>query len=372
MKTIYLDYNASTPIAPEVIELMTELAQSCYGNPSAQHYFGKIVRQRIEKARKDFAETIACFPDEIVFTSGGTESNNLAILGTMKQFNQKHMITNSTEHPAVIQTCKALENDGTKVSYLPVDCDGIISLSELEKSINADTKLITIMHSNNETGVIQAVDEIAKIAKKYNILFHTDAAQSFGKIPLHKNTADMISFAGHKFYAPVGIGVLYMKRGVKLSKIISGASQEFNLRPGTENVIGISAIAKAAQIATANFHSFNFKTKRDKLQTLILSALSKKDIIINGKNTLPNTLNFSVQGLNSNKLLSEIGDLVAFSTGSACHAQSENASYVLKAMNVPADFIFGTLRLSVGRETSNVDIENAAQIISESILRQIK
>ena len=272
MQPVYLDYNASTPLATEVKEIMHKYMGRIYGNPSSNHWYGTQMKAAIEKARENVAEFINCHPNEIIFTGGGTESNNLAIRGVAAAYYDKgnHIITSSIEHPAVLNVCKYLEEKGFEVTYLPVDKDGLINPQELKNSIRETTILISIMHANNEVGTIQPIKDISTICRKKDIILHTDAAQSVGKIPVDVEVlgVDLLSIAGHKLYAPQGVGALYIRSGTKLEKIMFGADHERNLRPGTENVIALAGLGKACEIARRDLE-LNVK-KYKKLTAAIL------------------------------------------------------------------------------------------------------
>ncbi len=372
MNPIYLDYNATTPIDPEVVEVMKPYLDQYFGNPSSSHNFGIQTRKAVEKARKQIAEMINCFPDEIIFTSGGTESNNYAIKGIAFANRAKgnHIITSSIEHPAVIEVCRFLETEGFQVTYLPVNEFGLINIEDVKKAIKPQTILISIMHANNEVGTIQPIAEITRIAKEKNIYMHTDAAQSMGKIPVKVNELkiDLLSIAGHKLYASKGIGALYIRRGVKLTKLIHGADHERNLRAGTENVLEIVGLGKACELADRDLSDnvTHFKKMRDKLHNGLLDKFP--EIKLNGhpEKRLPNTLSISFPNLEANLILSEMED-VAASAGAACHSDSIKVSTVLSAMKVPLDFAMGTIRFSTGKMTTEDEIEKAIDIITNTI-----
>ncbi len=374
---IYIDYNATTPIDKEVAREMEPFLLEHFGNPSSSYQHGIKTKNAIEKARRQVASLIGSRSSEIVFTSGGTESNNYAIKGISFKNKDKgnHIITTQIEHPAVLEVCKYLGQHGFKVSYLPVDEFGLVSVSDIEKAITPKTILITIMHANNEVGTIQPIVQISKIAKENNIIFHTDAAQSVGKIPIDVNymLVDLLSIAGHKLYAPKGIGALYVSQGLKLEKIIHGAGQEQGRRAGTENVLEIVGLGKACEIAKRDLEKNISHTK--KLRDSLYNGLSKKikDIKLNGhlEKRLPNTLNLSFQGLDVDKFLLEIDRYIAVSAGSACHSGEVEVSYVLNAMNIPAKWAKGTLRFSTGKMNTAGEIDRAVEIISNNILRFI-
>lgn len=369
MKKIYLDYNASTPIAPEVVAEMRPLLDDYFGNPSALHWAGKPVKEYIHKSRKQIADLIACSPSEIVFTSGGSEANNLALKGYFlkNQLKGKHIITSVIEHPAIINPCKALEKLGAEVTYVGVDQYGRVSTDEIKKAIRKDTLLITIMHSNNEVGTIQPINEIGVIAEQHGIAFHTDASQSVGKVPILVNDlrVDMLTIAGHKLYAPKGIGALYVKNGIELEPLIHGAGHEFGLRAGTENTLLAVGLGKACRLAQDHL-------KDEKIKDLVsyfwnqLKNEFGDNVVLNGHREyrLPNTLNVSFV----NKVGQDILDAMPFlasSTGSACHAGSVELSPVLKAMKVPEHVGMGAIRFSLGRYTEKEDIDQVIQALTD-------
>jgi len=374
MKPIYLDYNATTPVDPEVAETMLPYLTEHFGNPSSSHWYGVQSKKAVETARKQVADLIFANSDEIIFTGGGSEANNLAIKGHASACKDrgKHIITTSIEHPAVLQVCEYLKDQGFKVTYLPVDEFGIIHLDDLEKAINPETILITIMHANNEVGSIQPLEEISRIAREHNIAVHTDAAQSVGKIPAHVNElgVNMLSIAGHKLYAPKGVGALYVCRGTKLHKQIHGADHEFNLRAGTENVLEIVGLGKACEIAKRdNQKNINHMLNaRDQLYNGLKAGI--KNIKLNGhpEKRLPNTLNVSFPGLKADTILSAMED-VAASAGAACHSDHVDISHVLKAMRVPPEAAMGTIRFSVGKTITEDEIDRATSIIVKTANR---
>jgi len=372
MSMIYLDYNATTPVAKEVYEAMLPYIQNHFGNPSSIHTYGIMAKTGIEKARKQLAELINCEPSEIIFTSGGTESNNFAIRGSAFANKHKgnHIITSSIEHPAVIEVCKYLSKYGFEITYLPVDEFGIIDEEVLRNAITEQTILISIMHSNNEVGSIQNIIELNRIAKEKNIVFHTDAAQSIGKteVDVKKLGIDLLSIAGHKLYAPKGIGALYVKNGTKLEKLIYGADHEQNMRAGTENVIEIAGLGMACEIAGRELQKNinHYKKTRDYLYDELKKELHT--IRLNGhpELRLPNTLSISFPGIEANTLISRLNNIAA-SAGAACHSESIDVSVVLQAMAVPIKYAMGTIRFSTGRETSISDIKLAANEIIKTV-----
>jgi cysteine desulfurase NifS/selenium donor protein len=377
MQPIYLDYNATTPIDREVAEAMLPYLYEHFGNPSSSHPFGAATRRAIETARAQVAALLDCQPAEAIFTSGGTESNNFAIRGAALAHRARgnHIITSAVEHPAVLEVCRWLEEQGFRLTILPVDETGLVHPAELEKAITAETILVTIMHANNEVGTIQPIAELARVAHQHGALMHTDAAQSVGKIPVNVDElgVDLLSVAGHKLYAPKGIGALYQRRGVQLGKLMFGANHESNRRPGTENVLEIVGLGKAAEIASRDLpdNAAHFQDMRDRLFQALRQEFDQTVLRRNGhpQLVLPNTLNVSFRGLEANTLLAEISDEVAASAGAACHAESVDVSTVLQAMRLPLEWAMGTLRFSVGRATTAIEIDQAAQIISRAAQR---
>lgn len=372
---IYLDYNATTPHDPEVIEAMRPFLTDHFGNPSSSHWYGAQTRNAVTRAREQVASLLKCLPDEIVFTSGGTESNNYAIKGIAFSQRDKgnHIITSQIEHPAVIEVCKFLEEHGFEVSYLPVDQFGMVEVSDVEKAITPRTILITIMHANNEVGTIQPIEQISDGAGEHGVIFHTDAAQSVGKIPIDVNElgVDLLSVAGHKLYAPKGVGALYIRKGVSLEKFLHGAGHESGRRPGTENVLEIVGLGKACEIAARDIvkNIKHMKQMRDQLHLGLKETI--KDIQLNGHpvDRLPNTFNVSFRGVNANEFLAGIEDKVAVSVGSACHSSEEICvSPVLQAMKVDPEWAMGTVRFSVGKSTSESEIDEVIQIFSTGLI----
>ena len=372
MNTIYLDYNATTPVDPRVITAMRPYLEHLYGNPSSTHPQGVEAKIAVEKARKQVASLLNARSDEIVFTSGGTESNNFAIKGVALAHRAKgnHIITTCIEHPAVTEVCHHLEKNGYRVTYLPVDEFGMVDPEDVQRAITQQTILITVMHANNETGTIQPIQEIGKIARDHGILFHTDAAQSVGKIEVNaeKLHADLISVAGHKLYAPKGVGALYVRRGVKLEKLIHGADHESNLRAGTENVLEIAGLGAAAELCEIRDPKSGMQVLRDQLYERI--RVSIPEIRLNGHPDLrlPNTLSLGFPGVEAALLLQEMKGIAA-SAGAACHADHQDVSGVLSAMHVPMEFAIGTTRFSVGRMTTPAEIEAAVPIVVDAYRR---
>jgi cysteine desulfurase len=362
MSKLYFDYNASTPLAPEVVDAMQPLLKDYYGNPSALHWAGKPVKGLLKNARKQVSDLIGCSPSEVIFTSGGSEANNFALKGFYFKNMHKgnHIITSKIEHPAILNPCRFLENIGARVTYVGVDQYGRVSTEEIEKSITKDTILITIMHSNNETGTLQPIVEIGEIAEKYGIAFHTDASQSVGKVPVDVNAlkVDMLTIAGHKLYAPKGIGALFIRNSVELEPLIHGAGHENGLRAGTENTLLAVGLGKACEIASLQISNSKLKDLTEYFWKQLKEEFGEM-VVLNGhpEERLPNTLNVSFVKRIGQDLLDKVPDLAA-STGSACHAGSIELSPVLKEMKVPEEIGMGAIRFSLGRYTTKDEIDN--------------
>ncbi len=371
---VYLDYNATTPIDPEVVEEMLPFIHGSFGNPSSSHAIGRKNKDAVIKARLQVADLINAVPGEIIFTSGGTESNNHAIRGIAfaNRNRGKHIITSAIEHPAVTKVCSYLYSLGYEITSVPVDRNGKTDPKDVEDAIRPDTVLITIMHANNEVGTIQPIEIIGRIAKKHHVAFHTDAAQSVGKIETDVRDlgVDLLSIAGHKLYAPKGIGVLYVKKGTKIENLMFGAGQEKGLRPGTENVPYIVALGKACEIAKRDFDR-NVKkmlSTRERLFNGLKDKLGDR-VVVNGKfsDTLPNTLSVAFEKTEAHTLTSLISEELFISTSSACHADSIEISSVLKAMNVERMTAAGTVRISTGKFTTIDEIDRAVNIITHAV-----
>lgn len=374
MKPVYLDYNATTPIAPEVAAAMKPYLEQYFGNPSSVHEYGVQTRNAIETAREQVAALIGANPDEIIFTSGGTESNNFAIKGIAyaRQDIGRHIVTSAIEHPAVAEVCGFLERHGFEITRLPVTPEGLVKVEDVRTALRDDTILITIMHANNETGAIQPIEEIARLARAHTIALHTDAAQSTGKIPVRVDElgVDLLTIAGHKLYAPKGIGALYIRRGVQLEKLMHGANHEQNKRPGTENVLEIVGLGKACEIAGRDLKR-NMRHMRQ-MRDMLHELLQKAGLVfrLNGprEKRLPNTLSLAFHKVEANTALSELSG-VAASAGAACHSDQIDVSVVLEAMQVPIDYAMGTIRFSTGRFTTADQIETAAGMVTDTIRR---
>jgi cysteine desulfurase len=346
---IYLDYNATTPVAPEVLDAMLPFLRESYGNPSSSHAAGRRAHEAIEEARAQVAALIGASPDEIVFTSGGTEATNMALRGVVQaQPHRRHIVTSSFEHPATAETCLLLERLGLRVTRVPVAPDGRVRAEDVARVLGDEPALVTVMHANNEIGTIQPIADISRLAREKGAVVHTDAAQTLGKIPVDVDAlgVDLLTIAGHKLYAPKGMGALYIRRGTVLESLLAGAGHERGLRPGTENVAGIVALGKACEIAGRDLVSVQ---------------------IVHGHPTerLPNTLFLSFPGVHGARLLGAIPEIAA-STGSACHSGSNEACASLLALGVEPGMAVGPVRLSLGRETTVRDVEHAAErLVSE-------
>ncbi len=374
-RPIYLDYNATTPHHPEVIAAMRPFLEKAFGNPSSSHPYGIQTRGAIQHARQQVAALLNAQPEEVIFTSGGTESNNHAIKGIVfsAQAQERHIITTQIEHPTIIEVCKFLEQNDFEVTYLPVDEAGLVRISDLEKAITPQTILITIMHANNEVGTIQPIEQISQLARERGITMHTDAAQSVGKIPTDVNVlgVDLLSLAGHKLYAPKGVGALYIRKGIQLAKFMHGAGQEGGRRAGTENVLEIVGLGKACEIARRDLveNMAHLARIRNRLHEGLQARLGELRLNGDPERRLPNTLSLSFRGIDANALLAEIERDVAASAGAACHSGGVEISHVLEAMHVPLEWARGTLRFSTGRMTTETDTERAIDLISEAITR---
>ncbi|SMC21194.1 cysteine desulfurase [Desulfacinum hydrothermale DSM 13146] len=365
---VYLDYNATTPIDPRVAEAMGPCLGEVFGNPSSSHAYGRRARRAVEEARQQVAALLGCEASEVVFTSGGTESNNMALLGVARALASKgrHVVTSSIEHPAVLEPCLALLEDGFDVTFVPVDGYGRVDPDDILRALRPDTILVSLMHSNNEVGTLQPVAELAGPLRERGILFHTDAAQSVGKVPTRVADlgVDLLTVAGHKLYAPKGVGALYVRSGTPMDRVLYGAGQEGGRRPGTENVLEIVGLGAAAQCAARDLsrEMERLRSLRDRLEAHLLEKVP--DARVNGhpRHRLPNTLSISFPGLTSGALLAALPH-VAASGGAACHSDGVRVSHVLEAMGLDPEVARGTLRLSVGRFTDRDDVDRAAEAI---------
>lgn len=364
---IYLDHNATTPLLPEVVDAMLPYLREHFGNPSSGHVYGASARAAVAHAREQVAALLGCDADEIVFTSGGTEANNLAIRGVTEALEQKsHVVTTVIEHPATTRPCAWLEKHERSVTRIGVDADGRARVDAAQAAIDADTALVTVMHSNNETGVLQPVAEFAQLAHAAGALVHIDAAQSLGKVPVRVRElgADLLSVAGHKLYAPKGVGALYVKRGTPLIPFALGASHERGLRPGTENVASIVGLGAACEAVGRDLDIVGARMQR--LRDLLWEQLASRvpGVTLNGHRELrlPNTLNVRFPRASGSVVL-EGAPEVAASTGSACHEGHESASAVILAMGVSPEEALGSVRLTLGRSTTEDEVVRAAQAL---------
>ena len=371
-KNVYLDNNATTPMDDRVIEVMTKVMRESYGNPSSVYQVGQKGKKIIEESREMISGLLGLKSREIVFTSGGTESNNMAIRGVARCLKKKgmHLITSAIEHSSVLNTFKDMESLGWEVTYLGADEKGKVNTEELRRSIKDETVLISIMHSNNEIGTFQPITEIGKIAKEKNIIFHVDGVQSVGKIKIDFENIDLFSFAAHKFYGPKGIGALYVKSGVKIEKLITGGHQERNRRAGTENVAGVCGMAKALEITLENLYVEMEKEKklRDYMEKKILESIDK--VTINGdlSNRLSNTSSISFEKVEAESLLFAL-DMkgIAVSAGSACASSTLSPSHVLEAIGFSISKAKSTLRISLGRFTQKEEIDYFVEILEMAV-----
>ena len=375
MKTIYFDNNATTKMDEQVLEEMKPYFSEFYGNPSSMHTFGGQIGRKISRAREEVAELLGCEPSEIIFTSGGTESDNTAIKGTLFATpNKRKIITTRVEHPAVLAVCREQENYGYTVIEMGVDKQGRIDLAELEEEIDEDTALVTIMYANNETGVVFPIEKIAEIVKSKSVIFHTDGVQAVGKIPLNmsKSNIDLLSISGHKLHGPKGVGVLYVRKGTRLSPYQLGGHQESGKRAGTENVPGIIGIGKACEIAKKNIEQENNKVKelRDKLEKAILEQ--SPDCRVNGeiKHRLPNTTNISFEYIEGEAILLMLDQFgICASSGSACTSGSLEPSHVLRAMGVPFTAAHGSIRFSLSKYNTEEEVDYTIKTVPPIIER---
>ena len=374
---VYLDYNATTPIDPRVADAIVPFLREHFGNPSSAHIYGRRAREAVEQARDEAARLIGATAEEIVFTGCATEANNLAIQGVARALRgaKRHLITSAIEHPSVLQPFLRLQADGWGLTILPVDRNGWVDPADVARALRADTALVSVMHANNETGTIQPVAEIAAIARPHGVLVHTDAAQSIGKIAVNVDAlgVDLLTLAGHKFYAPKGVGVLYVRRGIPMASVLVGAEQERGLRPGTENVPAIVGLGKAAELARQRLPEAQPRLRQlhDLLHGLLLGQIP--GLVLNGHLTerLPNTLNVSFPDVDGRALLQHASERVAASVGAACHGDGHEVSGVLAAMSVPPAQARGAVRLSVGLPLSNDDVQQAAHALIAA-WRQLK
>lgn len=373
---IYLDYNATTPVDPAVVEAMLPYLSRHFGNPSSTHAYGQMAHHAVDAVRRQVASLLGCRAQEITFTGGGSESDNLALRGVALARQMRglgnHIITQVTEHPAVINACRALERlHGFRVTYLPVDGYGRVDPGDVEAAIDAQTVLVSIMHANNEAGTLQPIAQIAEIAHRHGALMHTDAAQSIGKIPVRVDNlgVDLLTVAGHKVYAPKGVGALYIRQGLQLEPVIYGGGQESGRRAGTENVAYVVALGTACMLAQEQLagSTRRFRLLRDQLQQELEQRLPGR-VSLNGHPTerLPNTLNVSVEGVLGEEVLAATPE-IASSTGSACHEGSTEPSAVLMAMGFSRERALGALRLTLGRWSTEEQVVRAASLLAQTV-----
>ena len=371
-----MDHSATTPVAAEVLEAMLPYFSQRFGNASSLHGFGREAKEALEESRQRVARLLNAHPGEIVFTSGGTESDNLALRGiAYKNRNSgRHIITSQIEHPAILETCHSLEREGFSVTYLPVNREGLIELSELERAIRPDTILISIMHANNEVGTIQPLEEVGRLAADRDIYLHTDAVQTVGKIPVDVEAmgADLLSLSAHKLYGPKGVGALYIRRGTKMQSLSTGGGHERNLRSGTENVAGIVGLARAADLAGEEMAAEGQRLSqlRDRLADLVLGRV--KDAWVNGsmEKRLPGSLNFGFSYVEGESLLLYLDSKgIAVSTGSACSSHKLEPSHVLLALGLKPEECHGSLRITMGRSNNQEQVDYVAECIAEAVER---
>jgi cysteine desulfurase len=372
----YFDHNATTPVSAEVLETLAVVLRDVWGNASSIHYWGQAAKQRLETARRQVAALIGARPQEIVFLSGGTEADNLAILGTVRRAPKprKHVITTAVEHPAVLATCAQLQREGVEVTYLPVSSEGLVDPDDVRRALRPETVLVSVMHANNEIGVIQPLSEIARITREAGVLFHSDGVQALGKIPVNVEAlgVDLYSLSGHKIYAPKGIGALYVRRGTPLAPILYGGHHERDRRPGTENVPGAVAFGAAASWMQANLEpeALRLAALRDRLERGILERIPQATV--NGGNAprTPNTTNISFAGVEGEAMVIAL-DLKGFavSTGSACSSGAIEPSHVLIALGLPAEKAKASVRFSLGRSNTAEQVDALIEAVAEVAAR---
>lgn len=380
MRRIYMDHAATTPVRKEVLKAMAPYFSEKFGNASSLHSFGIEAAEALQRARETIAKAIGAGPDEIVFTSGGTEANNLAIKGFAMANREKgnHIITSSIEHVTVLNACKWLEEKGFKVTYLPVDKDGLVSVADVRGAITEKTILISIMHANNEIGTIQPIEDIGRVAREKGIAFHTDAVQTFGKIPVNVNDlkVDLLSVSSHKLYGPKGVGALFVRKGVVLEPILHGGPHEGGRRAGTENVAGIVGFAAAAALSLKDMkrEGKRLAKLRDKIIKTILKAGEDDErmrgVRLNGHPTrrLPDNVNFSFEGAEGEAIVLKLNDKgIAASTGSACSSHDLKPSHVLLALGIGAVMAHGSLRITLGRDNSEKDVNYLIRVLPDII-----
>ena len=376
MKRIYMDHSATTPVAPEVLEAMLPYFSEKFGNASSLHSFGLEAKEALEESREKVAGLLGAKPEEIIFTAGGTESDNLALKGIARknQKSGKHIITTRVEHPAILECCRKLEKEGFEVTYLPVTNEGLVEIATLESAIRSDTILISVMHANNEVGTIQPLEEIGRLAAEKDIYLHTDAVQSVGKIPtdVNKLGVDLLSLSAHKLYGPKGVGALYIRNGTRLESIIQGGGHERGLRSGTENIAGIVGLARAGELASQEMASEarRLTDLRDKLARKVLDSV--KEAWINGtmKMRLPGNLNFGFKYVEGESLLLFLDSIgISVSTGSACSSHKLEPSHVLLSLGLKPEECHGSLRITLGRSNTVEEVDYVALGIARAVER---
>jgi len=369
---IYLDYNATSPVAPEVVEAVFPALRDLWGNPSSPHIYGRRARKAVETAREQVAGLLGCAPDEVIFTGGGTEADNAAILGVAEASAERgrHLVTSAVEHPAIDEPCRYLEGRGWTVTRVGVDRNGRIPVTDVEAALRSDTVLISIIHAQNETGVLQPIAEIGRLARSRGIVFHSDTAQSAGKLPFTTGelSVDLLTIAGHKLYAPKGVGALFLRRGTPFAGFMRGAGHESGRRAGTENVPAIVGLGAACALASRQQpeRSRHLLEMRTRLETQL--RRHSGEVVIHGEavERLPNTISIAFPGTIAQEVASR-ADGLAVAAGAACHSGKPHVSRVLAAMGIPDDLALATLRLSVGSPTTGDEVDRAAAILARTV-----
>ena len=376
MRKVYLDNAATTALSPRVLEAMLPYFTQYYGNPSSVHAFGREAKQGLDKARDQVAKALHCEPSEVIFTGCGTESDNTVLLGVAQRYGDKgkHIITTNVEHHAILHTCEYLEKQGYSVTYLPVDQDGLVTAEQVAAAIRPDTILVSIMFANNEVGTIMPIQEIGAVCKEKGVLFHTDAVQAVGHIPVDVQAMhiDMLSLSAHKFHGPKGVGALYSRKGIRLPSYIMGGAQERGRRAGTENVAGIVGLGAAIQLATEQLEENRAKMTalRDRLMTGIQARISEVKLNGHPTNRLPNNVNFSFKYIEGESILLMLDmNGIAASSGSACTSGSLDPSHVLLALGLPHEIAHGSVRLTLGDETTEEDIDYTIDVLEKTVAR---
>ena len=376
MRKVYLDNAATTALSPRVLEAMLPYFTQHYGNPSSVHAFGREAKQGLDKARDQVAKALHCEPSEVIFTGCGTESDNTVLLGVAQRYGDKgkHIITTNVEHHAILHTCEYLEKQGYSVTYLPVDQDGLVTAEQVAAAIRPDTILVSIMFANNEVGTIMPIQEIGAVCKEKGVLFHTDAVQAVGHIPVDVQAMhiDMLSLSAHKFHGPKGVGALYCRKGIRLPSYIMGGAQERGRRAGTENVAGIVGLGAAIQLATEQLEENRAKMTalRDRLMTGIQARISEVNLNGHPTNRLPNNVNFSFKYIEGESILLMLDmNGIAASSGSACTSGSLDPSHVLLALGLPHEIAHGSVRLTLGDETTEEDIDYTIDVLEKTVAR---